>query len=201
MDKKEQLIKGALELFLKVGVKSINMDDVSTHLGISKKTLYKIVSNKADLVKQTFTLHQECFIQMIEGIKSKNSNPIDEIFEIDQHLSILLKNRPPQIISNLKKHYPEVWEILDSIRRENIIECVTHNIESGIAQGLYRSNLNRNILAKLLINTLEAIVDDTLFPFTEYDFKTILQENREYHIRGIATPKGITYLENKLQND
>ena len=47
MEKKERIIKGALELFLQAGVKSINMDDVSTHLGISKKTLYKVVSNKA----------------------------------------------------------------------------------------------------------------------------------------------------------
>ena len=52
-----------------------------------------------------------------------------------------------------------------------------------------------------MINTVEAIVDDELFPLTEYNFKNILQENRVYHIRGIATQKGINYLENKLQND
>ena len=37
MEKEERIIKGALDLFLQAGVKSINMDDVSTHLGISKK--------------------------------------------------------------------------------------------------------------------------------------------------------------------
>tara|TARA_B110000091_G_scaffold204030_1_gene238245 strand:- start:36 stop:641 length:606 start_codon:yes stop_codon:yes gene_type:complete len=201
MEKEERIIKGALDLFLQAGVKSINMDDVSTHLGISKKTLYKIVSNKADLVKQAFTLHQSSFISMIEAIKAKNTNPIDEIFEIDQQLCVMLKNRPPHLISNIRKYYPEVWYILDAIRKENIFECVYLNIQQGIEQGYYRKAINGNILAKLMINTVEAIVDDELFPLTEYNFKNILQENRIYHIRGIATEKGINYLENKLQND
>ena len=201
MEKEERIIKGALDLFLQAGVKSINMDDVSTHLGISKKTLYKIVSNKADLVKQAFTLHQSSFISMIEAIKAKNTNPIDEIFEIDQQLCVMLKNRPPHLISNIRKYYPEVWYILDAIRKENIFECVYLNIQQGIEQGYYRKAINGNILAKLMINTVEAIVDDELFPLTQYNFKNILQENRIYHIRGIATEKGINYLENKLQND
>jgi AcrR family transcriptional regulator len=201
MEKEERIIKGALDLFLQAGVKSINMDDVSTHLGISKKTLYKVVSNKADLVKQAFTLHQSSFISMIEAIKAKNTNPIDEIFEIDQQLCVILKNRPPHLISNIRKYYPEVWNILDAIRKENIFECVYLNIQQGIEQGYYRKTINGNILAKLMINTVEAIVDDELFPLTEYNFKNILQENRIYHIRGIATEKGINYLENKLQND
>ena len=201
MEKEKRIIKGALELFLQAGVKSINMDDVSTHLGISKKTLYKVVSNKADLVKQAFTFHQECFITMINGIKEQNNNAIDELFEIDQQLCVMLKNRPPHLISNIRKYYPEVWNILDAIRKENIFECVYLNIQQGIEQGYYRKTINGNILAKLMINTVEAIVDDELFPLTEYNFKNILQENRIYHIRGIATEKGINYLENKLQND
>jgi hypothetical protein len=114
---------------------------------------------------------------------------------------VMLKNRPPLLISNLKKYYPEVWNILDTIRKENIYDCVSQNIDLGIKQGFYRGSINVNIIAKLMINTVEAIVDDELFPLTEYNFKNILQENRVYHIRGIATQKGINYLENKLQND
>ena len=94
-----------------------------------------------------------------------------------------------------------MWEILDTNRRTNIIGCVVHNLELGKNQKLYRTDINVGILAKLMINTVEAIVDDELFPLTEYNFKNILQENRVYHIRGIATTKGINYLENKLQND
>ena len=49
MEKKERIINGALELFMRMGVKSVNMDDVASHLGMSKKTLYQFVQNKSDL--------------------------------------------------------------------------------------------------------------------------------------------------------
>ena len=45
MEKKEKIINGALELFTNKGVKSVNMDEVATNLGISKKTLYVYFNN------------------------------------------------------------------------------------------------------------------------------------------------------------
>ena len=48
--KEEQLLFAATELFMRLGVKSLTMDDISKHLGISKKTLYQYVSDKKDLV-------------------------------------------------------------------------------------------------------------------------------------------------------
>ena len=38
-------------------------------------------------------------------------------------------------------------------------------------------------------------------PTTSNDLLNLLEENRMYHIRGIATHKGIKYLEQKLKND
>ena len=105
------------------------------------------------------------------------------------------------LINNLKKYYPSVWEILDVVRKENIFSCVTQNIERGKSLGLYRETVNNDIIAKLMMNTIDALVDDELFPLTQYDFKSLLKENRIYHIRGIATSKGINYLEEKLNND
>ena len=51
-----------------------------------------------------------------------------------------------------------------------------------------------------MMNTVDALVDDATFPLTQYDFKSLLKENRIYHMR-IATDKGIKYLEQKLKND
>ena len=46
MSKKEKIVNGALELYMRLGVKSVNMDEVATNLGISKKTLYVYFDNK-----------------------------------------------------------------------------------------------------------------------------------------------------------
>jgi len=201
MERFHQIIEGALKLFMRDGVKSVNMDDVSTFLGISKKTLYQHVDNKGDLLEKAFRLYQNRILDIINTIQKKNENPIDELFDIDEQVCHILKNRPPMLINNLEKYHPSVWEILEVVRKEHIFSCVTQNIERGKSHGLYRKTVNSDIIAKLMMNTIEALVDDELFPLTQYDFKSLLKENRIYHIRGIATSKGINYLEEKLNND
>ena len=201
MEKFDRIIKGALDVFLNEGVKSVNMDDISISLGISKKTLYQHVSNKGDLVEKAFKLHQSKILNTINSIQEKKENAIDELFHIDEHLCQILKNRPPRLITNLKKLYPSVWSILVDIRKKHLFSCISQNIKNGKTQGVYRKEVKENIIAKLVINTADAIVDEDIFPLTQYDFKQLLLENRIYHIRGIATQKGTTYLENKLKND
>ena len=201
MDQFNRIIESALNLFMREGVKTVNMDDISSFMGISKKTLYQYVNNKADLVEKAFRLYQSRILGMISNIQEKNENAIDELFEIDEKLCLMLKNRPPRLINNLKKYYPNVWEILDEIKKKHLFTCITENMDRGKEQGLYRNDVNSNIIAKLMMNTVDAIVNDATFPLTQYDFKSLLKENRIYHIRGIATDKGIKYLEQKLKND
>jgi AcrR family transcriptional regulator len=201
MDQFNRIIESALNLFMREGVKTVNMDDIASFMGISKKTLYQYVNNKADLVEKAFRLHQYRILGMISNIQEKNENAIDELFEIDEKLCLMLKNRPPRLINNLKKYYTNVWEILDEIKKKHLFTCITENMDRGKEQGLYRNEANSNIIAKLMMNTVDALVDDATFPLTQYDFKSLLEENRVYHIRGIATDKGIKYLEQKLKND
>ena len=201
MDQFNRIIESALNLFMREGVKTVNMDDISSFMGISKKTLYQYVNNKADLVEKAFRLYQSRILGMISNIQEKNENAIDELFEIDEKLCLMLKNRPPRLINNLKKYYPNVWEILDEIKKTHLFTCITENMDRGKEQGLNRNEVNSNIIAKLMMNTVDALVDDATFPLTQYDFKSLLKENRIYHIRGIATDKGIKYLEQKLKND
>ena len=201
MDQFNRIIESALNLFMHEGVKTVNMDDISSFMGISKKTLYQYVNNKADLVEKAFRLYQSRILGVISNIQEKNENAIDELFKIDEKLCLMLKNRPPRLINNLKKYYPNVWEILDEIKKKHLFTCITENMDRGKEQGLYRNEANSNIIAKLMMNTVDAIVDDATFPLTQYDFKSLLKENRIYHIRGIATDKGIKYLEQKLKND
>lgn len=201
MDQFNRIIESALNLFMREGVKTVNMDDISSFMGISKKTLYQYVNNKADLVEKAFRLYQSRILGMISNIQEKNENAIDELFEIDEKLCLMLKNRPPRLINNLKKYYPNVWEILDEIKKKHLFTCITENMDRGKEQGLYRNDVNSNIIAKLMMNTVDALVNDATFPLTQYDFKSLLKENRIYHIRGIATNKGIKYLEQKLKND
>ena len=53
---RDKILINATDLFLNYGFKSITMDDISNHLGISKKTIYQHFENKTSLV-EAVSLH------------------------------------------------------------------------------------------------------------------------------------------------
>ena len=50
MSQTERIVTGSEELFLKAGIKSVTMDDIAAHLGMSKKTIYQFFKDKNELV-------------------------------------------------------------------------------------------------------------------------------------------------------
>ena len=47
---KNKIIGKATDMFLKLGFKSVTMDDIASEMCISKKTIYKYFSNKEKLI-------------------------------------------------------------------------------------------------------------------------------------------------------
>ena len=50
MEQQERIVVKAHELFMRYGIRSISMDEIATHLGISKKTIYQFFADKDALV-------------------------------------------------------------------------------------------------------------------------------------------------------
>ena len=46
----QRITEKAQELFFRYGLKSVTMDDIATHLGMSKKTIYQYYTDKDALV-------------------------------------------------------------------------------------------------------------------------------------------------------
>ena len=52
MDESFKILEEAKQLFMRIGIKSVSMDDIAQILRISKKTIYKCFKDKQDLVNR-----------------------------------------------------------------------------------------------------------------------------------------------------
>lgn len=197
--KEQQLLEQVDKLFMRFGVKSLTMDDIARELGISKKTLYLYCSDKEDLLIKSFAHHFKCEEEFQNTILSKKLNAIDEIFEVSKHVSEMLKTIHPSIHYDLRKYYPEAWKIFSEYRKNFMLKCVSDNMEKGKREGLYRANLNIPIVARIHISRIDIVFDGELFPANEFNFREVFFELIRYHIRGIASPKGIEYFMEKIK--
>ncbi len=201
MSKKEKIVNGALELYKRMGVKSVNMDEVATNLGISKKTLYVYFENKQDLVNHCFQKHYDLVSEMINTSAAQFENAIDELFAIDESCSLVMKQTNPYLLGELKRYYPNTWALIEQLKQKLLFNIMKKNLNKGVEQGIYRKEIDVDIIAKLMINRIDALINEEVFPLTHYDFRKLLTEIRIYHLRGIATLKGINYLEQKINEE
>lgn len=185
---------------MRYGIKSITMDDVASHLSISKKTLYRYVNDKDDLVGKVIDLQIEILRTEMDCKCNAKLNAIEELLIVSKTINYKLKNMNPGTIYDLKKYYPEHYKRLQAARREKMRNNIVNNIRKGKEEGLYRDDLDENIISKLQISRVENIIDNELFSVEEYTSNKFFQEIFVYHIRGIANQKGIDFLEDKLMN-
>lgn len=197
-EKKEIVLENAAKIFMRYGLKSVTMDDVSRELKISKKTLYKFVTDKNDLVAQVMKAHIQNDEASITKLIKESENSIEEIIAITEFAGRIVNTMHPSIHYDLEKYYPEAWEIFIEHKQNFVLNCMKENMVRGIKEGYYRKDLNIPIIALLYVARIDLIFDGQLFPPNEYNFKNVYMEMMNYHLRGIASEKGIKYLNEKF---
>ncbi|MFT4526451.1 MAG: AcrR family transcriptional regulator [Bacteroidia bacterium] len=200
MDAKvQQIIAQVSPLLMRYGVKSLTMDDIAKHLGISKKTLYQIVSDKADLVEKAMMLYMQFEMAAMEAINEKSKNAIEELIEISGHMNQHLTQMHPSILFDLEKYYPASFRRFEEYKSDCVLAHVQQNLQDGIDQGLYRENLNIPIVARLYVARIDSLFDPKVFPAGEFNLQEVFLEHIRYHIRGVANETGVAYLKERFK--
>jgi AcrR family transcriptional regulator len=194
---KEKIIARATDLFLKLGFKSVTMDDIAGEMCISKKTIYKYFCNKELLIAETTEMVHKAIHQSIDTIVAKKHNAIEENFEIRKMFKEMFKSGGTSPAYQLKKHYPEIY---NNVMSREINECnmiFRQNIEKGIQQGLYRKDVQIDAYVEFYYTLIFSINGSIS---SEKELKKMELQALEYHTRAMATAEGIIELEKQLQN-
>lgn len=198
-DELKNILLKVRDLYTKYGIKSITMDDVAAELGISKKTIYHYVTDKDDLVGKFVSYEISMRQEEIHKCFQTGFNAIEELFEISLFMNKLIRDQNPATDHDLKKYYPHHYEKMVKIRREGTFDYILQNLKKGKEEGLYRKEIDAEIIAKFYISRLESIHQNDLFTVEEFTSFRLFAELLTYHIRGIATDKGIIVLNKKLK--
>lgn len=194
---KEKIIAKATDLFLKLGFKSVTMDDIAGEMCISKKTIYKYFCNKEILIAESTEIVHKTIHQSINAIVANNHNAIEENFEIRKMFKEMFQTGEASPAYQLKKHYPEIY---DKVMSREINECNSvfkQNIEKGIEHGLYRKDIQIDTYVGFYYTLIFTIKGNTS---SDKEAKELELNALEYHTRAMATPEGIIELEKQLKN-
>jgi AcrR family transcriptional regulator len=200
-EKMNEIIIESAKLFRQYGVRSVSMEDIARAMGVSKKTLYQYVSNKNDLVEKILDYTYQREVALLEECTQNDVNAIDALLKMSQLISEEVKLFTPTVTFDLKKYYPETFRKHVEKSQKFAYKAVSRNLHQGIAQGLFREEINAEVVATLYINKIEDVHDEDFFKGKEFTFDLIFETMFENHIRGIANEKGIAYFEKRKNHN
>ena len=192
-DQRQHIIRTAGELFFRLGIRSVSIDDICRELGMSKKTFYVYFSSKDELIEQLLQAN-------LNYIRGKMQSLLD-LGDFRQLVKAFLKHqdaekndvrRVPQLVYDLKKYYPRQFAEFQVHCFEMQKEYLKNYLELGVQEGLVRANLNIELTAVLFAK----IHNDAIRDFEEieahnHNMHQLAHTAMDVFVRGVLSEEGL----------
>lgn len=196
MEVQERILDTAFTLFRQYGTRSITMDDIAVRMGISKKTLYAHFADKSDLVTNVMSRHLKLMEdQCVDGL-TQSKDAIEELFLVMKMLEDKMRNMNPVVMMDLQKYHAKAFQLFEQHREVFMLQMIRRNLERGIREGLFREDLDLDILSHFRAASSMFCFQPELFPMNGYDMTKVQRVLLEHFLYGVATKKGYEEIEN-----
>lgn len=185
---------------MRYGIKSITMDEVARHCNMSKKTIYQYFSDKDSLVKAIMEKHMAEDVGQIELLMKQNYSALEEVLKISEFMKKDIQEIHPSVLFDLKKYHSSAYELFEKHRDGHFIQVVSRNLEKGMAEGVYRSNIDVRLFSRLRVMEVEAMFNRNLFHEPEWDLYRVQLFFIDHFVRGLVTAKGLHQWETISEN-
>ena len=200
MEVRDRIIEGAEELFKTYGIRSVTMDSLANQLGMSKRTIYEVFSDKDELLMEVLTRMASQQKDLVKRVLDESENSIVAIFRMLEINRDNFQSMSPAFQSDLKKyHHNVLMKNIDNIEMPDY-RYHFQVIEKGIKEGLFRKEINPDLVNRCLYNLGRSIMDNDLYPYELFSRRDVIRNIFFIYLRGISTPKGLDLI-NKLEKD
>lgn len=196
---RKKIISESVVLFMEYGIRSVTMDDIARHLGMSKKTIYQHFKDKEEIILvSTHDYFRKEHERMVE-MEKESENAVEALFNLTVCIRDQVRNIKSNVLFDLKKYYQKAWEKYTRFKHEVIYDTVLRNMNRGISEGLFRSDINPEILAQLRIGEIELSFNKEYFPEDKFSLVEIHEQLFEHFTYGILSEKGFKLFETYKQ--
>ncbi len=189
MELRERIVEEASNLFFQKGVKSITMDDIASHMSISKRTLYEIFKDKEDLLDECLSRSMAKGDLEMEILICNSRNVIEAMMNIYSKLLTEMHQINKSVLYDLKKYHPNIYKKIQNKQKEDIERFIPY-FEKGVEEGLMQNDINFEVLLWLLQAQFKTLMESDFFPTDKYPLEEFIRAIILNFTRGIATPRG-----------
>ena len=180
----------AHDLFMQFGLRSVSMDDIANNLGMSKKTIYQYFADKDELVQVVIQEKISNTQATCDGDRIKAVNAIHEVFLAMDMVVELFSTMNPSLLFDMQKYHPRAFLKFQKHKNDYIYNIIRENMQRGIKEELYRSEIKVDILSYYRLETMMLPFHSDFNGKLKYNLAEIEEEFIIHFLYGLATPKG-----------
>lgn len=188
------ILKTATELFYQNGVRHVKMDDIANALSISKRTVYEVFSNKAELLFAIVVEREEEEERHLSQFVSEHPDTIDVVIEFYRMNVKELEEINPLFFEDVHK-YPGIKNYLKQ-KHEARSRHTIDFIERAVDEGYFRKDVNYEIFKRICEASSHFFMSAKLYK--RYSMEELFRTLLMVLLRGICTEKGVKAIDAHL---
>ncbi|MBK6539052.1 MAG: TetR/AcrR family transcriptional regulator [Ignavibacteria bacterium] len=188
-EEKEKILNYSRNKFHREGFYKTSMDEISSELHISKKTIYKYFSSKEKLLEEICS-GTSCDIgNRLDSIVDGKDNVVIKFVRILNFHSNFSRNISDKWLRDLSIHAPDIKKNIDEKKNERINKVVEKLLEQGKKEKLIEDYPSKLIILAFNSSLTSALNSDFLIN-NNFSMHDAFRITYEMLLNGILTEKG-----------
>lgn len=191
MDNRQRIIEEAAIMFRTYGIRAVTMDMLANQMAISKRTIYEVFRDKDELLKGVLRWMTEMDKELRNRVLNESENVIQAVFKLLEIMTNHLRNMSPAFKLDMKRYHND---LIRKLKETGEIPYYNDNreiIKRGIAEGLFRENIDIEITDKCLQEVLRMTNDNDILTEENFIDEKVIRDFYVNYMRGISTQKGL----------
>ncbi|MGV3541423.1 MAG: hypothetical protein ACO1OQ_16525 [Rufibacter sp.] len=193
---REEVLRQAMLVFCSRGVKDLSERKILKEHNLSAQEFSLFFTDKEDFLRQALNLYLEEQRKVQLTLLAQSHHPISELLNVIRHHTAELLKITPSFFIQIQYLYPKVWTLYQRHIQMHAYHLFYELLNKGVQQRLFRQDLNIEIVTKVLLEQINVLLNQSLFPPHRYNLSEVFRGIFLYYLKGISTEQGNKELEN-----
>jgi AcrR family transcriptional regulator len=167
-EERQRILDVASSKFLESGISKVTLDEISTELGMSKKTVYKFFPSKDMLLHAIVKMLLSHAEREVTSIVNSDEPSERKLMRVLTQAGKYIRHISRQFQHDVQRFAPSLWNEIDKFRREHILSHVKRIFDQAKNENVFKSDLNIDLFYLVFISTVQGIMNPKML--SEHSF-------------------------------
>lgn len=159
-----RILASADKRFCRQGLVRVNMDEIASELGISKKTLYRHFRSRDELLSELVEQHMQAVDDAMKSICGEaKHDPLKCLRSLLDCVASAYREVSAVAFVDMEKYAPHLWKVVEAHRQRQIDRDFANLLREGRRQGVFRKDVDPKVFLFLYSQVAQHVLNPEAF--------------------------------------